>query len=378
MELHLRNGSSPAVRSLAGWYERVDHPVVRREVPGGRIVLVISFGPPLDVDGSSYGSFVAGLHETAAITEHEGVSHGVQAYLSPLGAERLFRMPMGELANRGADLGDLLPEADELAERLYEAPDWPTRLTLLEAFIVRRAEEAPPVPRAVEWSWQRLLSTDGAVPVASLAEEVGWSRRHLAARFREHVGLPPKVARPHPALRARRRAAAPRRRPVRRRARQRLLRPGALQPRLPRLRGRDPDRVPGHIRPRHGVRAPRSFAGMIISTVRYTDAEGAFDFLERAFGLQRRPGGTLEHSELTLGRGMVMVGTRKDGDRFETGRGVRLRDRRRSRRRARPREGRRRDDRHGAHRPAVRLARVRRRGSEGNVWRFGTYDPFAT
>ena len=193
MELHLRNGSSPAVRSLAGWYERVDHPVVRREVPGGRIVLVISFGPPLDVDGSSYGSFVAGLHETAAITEHEGVSHGVQAYLSPLGAERLFRMPMGELANSGADLGDLLPEADELAERLYEAPDWPTRLTMLEAFIVRRAEEAPPVPRAVEWSWQRLLSTDGAVPVADLAEEVGWSRRHLAARFREHVGLPPKA-----------------------------------------------------------------------------------------------------------------------------------------------------------------------------------------
>ena len=193
MELHLRNGSTPAVRSLAGWYERTDHPVVRREVPGGRIVLVISFGPPLEVDGSHYGSFVAGLHETAAITEHAGVSHGVQAYLSPLGAERLFRMPMGELANRGAALEDLLPGAGELAERLYEAPDWPSRLTLLEAAIMRRVEAAPPVPRAVEWSWQRLLSTDGAVPVADLAEEVGWSRRHLAARFREHVGLPPKA-----------------------------------------------------------------------------------------------------------------------------------------------------------------------------------------
>jgi AraC-like DNA-binding protein len=192
MELHLRNGSSPAVRRLAGWYERTEHPVVRREVPGGRIVLVISFGPPLDVDGRSYGSFVAGLHETAAITEHAGVSHGVQAYLSPVGAARLFRMPMGELANRGADLADLLPEADELAERLYDAPDWPTRLTLLEAFITRRVEEAPPVPRAVEWAWQRLLSTGGAVPVAELAEELGWSRRHLAARFREHIGLPPK------------------------------------------------------------------------------------------------------------------------------------------------------------------------------------------
>jgi AraC-like DNA-binding protein len=193
MELHLRQSSSPAVRNLAGWYERVDHPVVRRELPGGRIVLVISFGPALEVDGSSYGSFVAGLYDQAAITEHAGESTGVQAYLTPLGAERLFRMPMGELANRGADLADLLPGAGELAERLYEAPGWPARLALLEAFIVRRIEEAPPLPREIEWSWQRLLASDGAVPVASLAEEVGWSRRHLAARFREHVGLPPKA-----------------------------------------------------------------------------------------------------------------------------------------------------------------------------------------
>ena len=49
------------------------------------------------------------------------------------------------------------------------------------------------MPRELVWSWQRLLNSDGAVPVASLAEEVGWSRRHLAARFREHVGLPPKA-----------------------------------------------------------------------------------------------------------------------------------------------------------------------------------------
>jgi AraC-like DNA-binding protein len=193
MELHVRKSSSAAVRNLAGWYERVDHPVVRREVPGGRIVLVISFGPPLEVDGSSYGSFVAGLHETAAITEHAGVSHGVQAYLTPLGAERLFRMPMGELANRGADLADLLGDADELAERLYETPGWPARLALLDAYIERRVAEAPPAPREIEWSWQRLLGSGGAVPVAELAEEVGWSRRHLAARFREHVGLPPKA-----------------------------------------------------------------------------------------------------------------------------------------------------------------------------------------
>ena len=259
MELHLRD-PSPALRGsarrLAGWYERVEHPVVRRELPGGRIVLVISFGPPLEVDGRSYGSFVAGLHETAAITEHAGVSHGIQAYLTPLGAERLFRMPMGELAGGGADLADLLgPVATELAERLYVAPDWPARFALLERFIAARVHDAPPTTPELEWAWGRLLASDGAVPVGSLAREIGWSRRHLAARFREHLGPAAEAAGPDPALRARRRAASPRGGARRRRPRQRLLRPGPFQPRLPRLRGRDADRVSGRIRPRNPVRA---------------------------------------------------------------------------------------------------------------------------
>jgi AraC-like DNA-binding protein len=31
------------------------------------------------------------------------------------------------------------------------------------------------------------------VPIGTLAGELGWSRRHLAAQFREQVGLPPKL-----------------------------------------------------------------------------------------------------------------------------------------------------------------------------------------
>jgi hypothetical protein len=108
---------------------------------------------------------------------------------------------------------------------------------------------------------------------------------------------------------------------------------------------------------------------MIIPTLRYEDAKRAIDFLERAFGLERRSvhengDGTIGHAELTHGRGMVMIGSAREGDRFESGRAVIyviVDDPTPSTNARRPRG----DDRQGAHRPGLRLARVRRRGSGG-------------
>jgi len=43
-------------------------------------------------------------------------------------------------------------------------------------------------------AWAVLVRTCGAIPVPRLAEEVGWSVRHLENRFREQIGLGPKAA----------------------------------------------------------------------------------------------------------------------------------------------------------------------------------------
>jgi AraC-like DNA-binding protein len=182
------------IRSLAGWHERASGPVRRAELPGGRIVLVISFGPTLDVDGRRFTSFVAGLHDAPTLTEHAGEGHGIEAYLTPLGARRLLGLPMGELTRQVVELEDLIgAEAGELAERLYEAPDWPARFAMLERAIAARVLDAPTIAPELEWAWRRLMETGGAAPVGALAQELGRSRRHLAATFREQIGMPPKA-----------------------------------------------------------------------------------------------------------------------------------------------------------------------------------------
>ncbi len=182
------------IRTLTGWHERTDAPLRRSELPGGRVVLVVSFGPRMDVDGRTFTSFAAGLYDGPALTEHDGLGYGIQSYMTPLGARRFFGMPMSEITGQTVELEDLIgPAAGELAERLAEAPDWATRIDLFERAIAERVLAAPPVASELEWAWERLLESDGAAPIGELAAELGWSRRHLAVRFREELGMPPKA-----------------------------------------------------------------------------------------------------------------------------------------------------------------------------------------
>ena len=39
-----------------------------------------------------------------------------------------------------------------------------------------------------------MARSHGRVPIATLADEIGWSGRHFTRRFRDHVGVAPKAA----------------------------------------------------------------------------------------------------------------------------------------------------------------------------------------
>ena len=57
----------------------------------------------------------------------------------------------------------------------------------------------------------------------------------------------------------------------------------------------------------------------VIPALQYQDAPAAIEFLCRAFGFERHAvyegeGGTIAHAQLTLGNGMIMLGSVKDTD----------------------------------------------------------------
>jgi AraC-like DNA-binding protein len=184
------------VRRYCGYRERTTHPVRRRELPGADVTLIVSLGPELrllEPCPARHTSFVAGLDERSAVTEHDGEAAGVEVTLTPLAAHQLFSVPMHALARRVVELDDLLgPEADRLAERLHDAPTWPARFQILDDTIQRRIGDAPEPSPGVAWAYHQLLATAGRVRIGALASELGWSRKRLAGRFREDVGLPAK------------------------------------------------------------------------------------------------------------------------------------------------------------------------------------------
>jgi AraC-like DNA-binding protein len=187
------------VHGYCGYREETPEPLRRTEAPSAAVALILSFGEDIavSVDGGParrHGSFLARLHDRPATTEHAGRQHGVQVTLSPLATRRLAGVPLHELPGGVVDLELLLGRrADELIEALATAPSWDARFSLLDRVLARRLAEAPPLHPGVQQAWSRLIESHGTVPVAALAAELGWSRRHLGERVRADLGLPPKV-----------------------------------------------------------------------------------------------------------------------------------------------------------------------------------------
>ncbi len=162
--------------------------------PGTAVTVIVNLGDPF---GALPQSFVAGLTDAAGVVEQDGEIECVDLKLTPLGAYTLLGVPMDELAGRVVDLEDLLGSR-ELTERVAAQSTWDRRFALIDAFLLDRLENGPRPADEVAFAWRRLAATRGSLPIGALADEVGWSRRHLVAKFRQQVGLPPKtIARIH-------------------------------------------------------------------------------------------------------------------------------------------------------------------------------------
>jgi AraC-like DNA-binding protein len=159
--------------------------------PTGTATVIVNLG---EAFGGLPAAFAAGLDGGCATVEHAGSVRCLDLKLTPLGGYTLLGCPMDELTGRTVGLAELFgADGERLLDALREASGWQRRFEVLDGFWGRRAERGPTPAPAVRHVLARITGSGGRTPVGVLAEEVGWSRRHLVATFRRQVGLPPKT-----------------------------------------------------------------------------------------------------------------------------------------------------------------------------------------
>ncbi|PBC25031.1 MULTISPECIES: AraC family transcriptional regulator [unclassified Mesorhizobium] len=165
------------------------------------VPLVISFAEPFAIglgrtpgDNDRFASFAAGLFAGPVMIESFGAACCIQVNFTPLGARRFFRLPMSELTDTMVVLDDVLgAEGTALRERLGNASDWASRFELAETFVTARLERAAETPLEIAWAYDRIIASGGRVRISSIAEKLGWSRKHLAGSFSNAIGIGPKT-----------------------------------------------------------------------------------------------------------------------------------------------------------------------------------------
>ncbi len=197
-----RRAPHPALRELVTDYHGYFHdslaPGVHHGLPSTSLTVVVAFDEPLDVawqsDPGSRGqhwAMLSGLHTDPALIHHHGFQHGIQLALTPLGARALLGAPAGALARSLVSL-----HMDRAYDAMASTSRWDRRFAILDDLLLARvaASDPQPIRGELAHSWRRIRHTRGAVRVAELADEVGWSRRHLTERFTDEYGIGPKQA----------------------------------------------------------------------------------------------------------------------------------------------------------------------------------------
>ena len=203
---------APPLRSLiasySGYRQAGVPPALHAGLPSPYMTVIFTLDEPLHIaahpdpaqPGGTYLTLAGGLHTAPALITHEGAQSGIQLAVSPLAAPALLGMPASELVSYDADATDVCGElASEIQQRIQAAVTWPERFAVLDQMLSARLASSMgdgrhDVSAEVRFAWERLLATGGRITVAALADETGWSARHLRTKFADEVGLTPKAA----------------------------------------------------------------------------------------------------------------------------------------------------------------------------------------
>jgi AraC-like DNA-binding protein len=188
------------IEAYADYHGQTPGFTTRRELPHAEGVLIVNLGAPIAITGGDGGlirleageAFAAGVHLRPALSHSTGTQTGMHIFLPLLTLRHLLGIPMSEMIDRVVPLDALLgASARSLGEALVAAPSRGARVALLDAALTHRLAGCGSV-RSDQAYAIRLLRTRPDLDLAAIASDIGWSRKHFAARVRDAIGVGPR------------------------------------------------------------------------------------------------------------------------------------------------------------------------------------------
>ncbi|MGH9814924.1 MAG: DUF6597 domain-containing transcriptional factor [Candidatus Acidiferrales bacterium] len=177
-------------------------PETHRVLPDGCLDIVFNFGhartnsAPSASGGAAVrqGGAVIGTMTAPLLVTPGAREDFLGVRFRPGRARAVLRASASEFTDAAVPLGDIWgAEGRRLEERLAAAQDARSRISVLEGELVRRLPDAPLGDPCVSAAIDLISRHRGAATVRDACRSGGVTRQHLARRFAEHVGIPPKL-----------------------------------------------------------------------------------------------------------------------------------------------------------------------------------------
>ncbi len=171
---------------------------VQRIVPDGRPELILNFGNPFEShkDGvwtSQPECFFVGQITGPLLLRPSGPAGMLGITFRPHGATQLLGLPMCELTDSAVALADLSRRLFRELERVRELSSLTQALAALDPILHAFAEQTLIDDDPVSYAVRDIERTSGLVRVSEVADRIGWSTRQLQRRFKDSVGMSPKL-----------------------------------------------------------------------------------------------------------------------------------------------------------------------------------------
>lgn len=171
-----------------------------RTFPDSRVELIVHLGAPyrrVQRDGSAEPfatACIGGIPLRSEIVEGPGQrTRVIGIRMHPAGSFAVLGAPVHELTGLTVDLLDVVDGGAELAERCAAEPTAEGTMLAAARWVEERTRMSPLADPAVAWGAAELERSGGRMPVRALHDRIGMPATRFTARFREQIGVAPKV-----------------------------------------------------------------------------------------------------------------------------------------------------------------------------------------